>query len=389
VSNPTPPRPAHERWADRFVQADAALTFDDVLLVPSYSESMPKDVDVTTQLTPRIRLKIPVLSSAMDTVTEARLATALALEGGLGVIHRNLPIEAQAAEVAKVKATRCDACEGAACDPRGRLLVGAAVGTGKDRAARVEALLAAGCDLVVVDTAHGHSRNVVEAVQELKRTFGSCEILAGNVATADGVTALVMAGADAVKVGIGPGSICTTRIVAGVGMPQLTAVLECAAAARRMGSRVVSDGGIQCSGDVVKALAAGAHAVMLGNLFAGVDEAPGDAVLLQGRSYKIYRGMGSLGAMAQGSKDRYFQEGVASEKLVPEGVEGRVPAKGPLARTLAQLVGGLRAGMGYLGCPGVEALRTRPRFVRITNAGLAESHVHHVTVPPETADSSR
>ncbi len=469
------------------------LTFDDVLLVPAESEVLPRQVEIETTLGRGIRLATPLLSAAMDTVTEARTAIAMAQEGGLGVVHKNLDPESQAAEVVKVKkyesgmvadpvtveanaslrevvelmrrheiggipvtrggklagiithrdlrfeknldqpvervmttklvtaregVTQAEAQEllhqhriekllvvddrqnlrglvtikdiektrqhpRAAKDARGRLLCAAAVGVDESRDRRVEALVAAGCDLVVVDTAHGHSRGVLDAVRAIRKRYPELPLMAGNVATADGCQALVDAGADAVKVGVGPGSICTTRVVAGVGVPQLTALDDCVRVAQRAGAAIVSDGGIKYSGDVVKALAAGASAVMIGSLFAGTEEAPGDVVLYQGRSYKTYRGMGSIGAMRQGSRDRYFQSDVEPDKLVPEGIEGRVPYKGSLAMNVHQLVGGLRSGMGYVGCRNLAELRTKARFVKITHAGLRESHVHDVIITQE------
>ncbi|HET6437739.1 MAG TPA: IMP dehydrogenase [Anaeromyxobacter sp.] len=471
-----------------------ALTFDDVLLLPAESDVLPRSVEVSTRLTRNLSLNIPVVSAAMDTVTEARMAIAMAAAGGLGFIHKNLSIEDQATQVVKVKKyesavvtdpvtiepeapihravalmrehgvsgipvvqrgravgilTNRDlrfeknleqrveqvmtrdlitAREGvtieqakellhrhriekllvvnesfelkglitikdiekiqkhphAAKDRNGRLLCGAAVGVGADREARIAALIKAGVDVVAVDTAHGHSRAVTEAVRDTKATFKGLELVAGNVATGEAAEALCKAGVDAVKVGVGPGSICTTRMVAGVGVPQITAVDECARAAERHGVPVISDGGVKFSGDLVKALAAGAASVMIGSLLAGTEEAPGDVILYQGRSYKSYRGMGSLGAMKQGSRDRYFQGEVTdAEKLVPEGIEGRVPYKGSLEMNIYQLVGGLRAGMGYLGCKNIAELRTKPRFVRISPAGLRESHVHDVIIEKE------
>ncbi len=473
-----------------------ALTFDDVLLLPGQSNVVPRDCDVKTQLTERITLQIPLVSSAMDTVTEAATAICMARAGGLGFIHKNLSIEEQAKEVHKVKkaesgmvvdpvvvhpdeklrralevmrahaisglpvvqegrpigiltnrdirfernldqpvralmtsklvtvpeGTAIDACKEllhqhrieklivvdahgrmkglitvkdiaqaeshpyAAKDELGRLRVGAAVGVGDDREARVQALLNAGCDVVAIDTAHGHSRGVIDAVVATRKTFPSAQLIAGNVATKEAYVALVQAGADGVKVGIGPGSICTTRVVAGVGVPQVTAISECAKAAAKLGKPIIGDGGIKYSGDVAKAIAAGAHIVMVGSLFAGADEAPGEIILFQGRSYKQYRGMGSLGAMQAGSKDRYFQSHVGAseaEKLVPEGIEGRVPYKGPLQQSILQLVGGLKAAMGYTGCHSIEELRSRARFVRISSAGLRESHVHDVIITKE------
>ena len=470
-----------------------ALTFDDVLLLPAESDVLPKQVDVGARLTRNVRLKIPLVSAAMDTVTEARTAIAMAQEGGLGFIHKNLTIQQQAMEVTKVKkyesgmvvdpvvidpeaklaqavelmgahqisgipvtrkgrlvgiltnrdirfeknleqkvadmmTTKLITCrEGismdeakdllhrnriekllvvddeynlrglitikdiektrqhpsAAKDKNGRLLVGAAVGVGPDRDERVSALLRAGCDVICVDTAHGHSRGVIESVRQLKSTFKGIELIAGNIATGEAAQALCEAGVDGVKVGIGPGSICTTRVVAGVGVPQISAVDACVRAAAKFGVPCISDGGIKYSGDIVKAIAAGADTVMIGSLFAGTEEAPGEVILYQGRSYKSYRGMGSLGAMKQGSKDRYFQEGAEESKLVPEGIEGRVPYKGTLAMNVHQLIGGLRAGMGYCGCRDIDELRTKAKFVRITSAGLRESHVHDVTVTQE------
>jgi len=471
-----------------------ALTFDDVLLLPAESEILPRQVDVAAQLTRNIRLKIPFVSAAMDTVTEARTAIAMAQSGGMGFIHKNLAPAQQALEVTKVKkyesgmvvdpvtiepeaklyqalelmrqhdisgipVTRKGRLVGivtnrdlrfeknleqrvedvmtrdlitcregisqdeakellhenriekllvvdekyelkglitikdiektrqfpnAAKDEHGRLLVGAAVGVGPDRDERVHALLRAGCDVICVDTAHGHSKAVIEAVRALRSNFKDMELVAGNVATGEGAAALCEAGVDAVKVGIGPGSICTTRVVAGVGVPQVSAVDACVRAASRFGVPCISDGGIKYSGDAVKAIAAGAHSVMIGSLFAGTEEAPGEVILYQGRSYKSYRGMGSMGAMRQGSKDRYFQAGEEdNQKLVPEGIEGRVPYKGPLAMNVFQLVGGLRSGMGYTGSRTLEELRTRAKFIRITQAGLRESHVHDVQVTQE------
>ncbi len=473
-----------------------ALTFDDVLLLPAYSEVLPRQVDTSTQLTRSIRLNIPLLSAAMDTVTEAKLAIALAQEGGMGIVHKNLTPARQAAEVRAVKKyesgvitdpitvpptmtvgevlkltranrisgvpvvdgkelvgivtsrdlrfeTRYDepvsrvmtpkdrlvtVKEGAsreeviaklhehriekvlvvnggfqlrgmitvkdiqkskdfpmACkDERGSLRVGAAVGTGGDTEERVSALVEAGVDLVVVDTAHGHSKGVLDRVSWIKKTWPDLQVIGGNIATGDAALALVKAGADGVKVGIGPGSICTTRVVAGVGVPQIGAVMSVAAALKDRGIPLISDGGIRYSGDFAKALAAGAYTVMVGSMLAGTEEAPGEVELWQGRSYKSYRGMGSMGAMAQGSKDRYFQDTTAEvEKLVPEGIEGRVAYKGPMSAIVHQMVGGLRASMGYTGCQNMEELRTRTKFVKITSAGMRESHVHDVTIVKE------
>jgi IMP dehydrogenase len=471
------------------------LTFDDILLVPAGSSVLPRTTDVSTRLTRRIELRIPLVSAAMDTVTESRTAIAMAQEGGIGIVHKNLSVEAQAAEVATVKkfesgmvadpltvhpeqtiraalevmhkshisglpVTRGGRLVGIltnrdlrfethldrpvaevmtkdnlvtarpgvtleeakdilhrhriekllvvddqqrliglitvkdiekttqfpnACkDERGRLRVGAAVGVGADREARIEALMRAGVDVLCVDTAHGHSQNVIEAVRAIKRDHPALEVIAGNVGTGEGAQALIKAGADAVKVGMGVGSICTTRIISGVGMPQVTAILDAARAAQDAGVPVIGDGGIRFSGDVVKSLASGAQAVMIGSLFAGTEESPGETVLYQGRTYKMYRGMGSIGAMTAGSRDRYFQELEEDEmKLVPEGIEGRVPYKGTLSSNIYQLVGGIRAGMGYLGCRTLDELRQKSRFVRITAAGHRESHVHDVIVTKE------
>ncbi len=471
-----------------------ALTFDDVLLVPAESSVLPTDVDVATRLTTGIRLNIPLLSAAMDTVTEADTAIRIAREGGIGIVHKNASVEAQALEVYKVKKaesgivvdpvtigpdrlvkdaldlmrahhisglpvvdgekrpvgilTRRDlrfernleqrvsdvmtkklvtvpesvsaqqsiellhkhrieklvVIDGAgrikglitindleqaeehplaAKDSMGRLMVGAAVGVGPDREARVAALVAAGCDVVCIDTAHGHSRGVLQAVAATRKKWPKLELIAGNVATAHGANALVEAGVNAVKVGVGPGSICTTRIVAGVGMPQLTAIADCVLAASGRGVPVIADGGVKHSGDVAKAIAAGAETVMIGSLFAGTDEAPGEIILYQGRSYKTYRGMGSIGAMRAGSSDRYFQGGRAETKLVPEGIEGRVPYKGPLRESIYQLVGGLRSAMGYTGCATIGEMRQNARFVKMSSQGLRESHVHDVIITKE------
>ncbi len=475
---------------------EEGLTFDDLLLVPSFSEIMPSDVEVSTYITPSIKLNIPLISAAMDTVTEAKTAICMAQEGGLGIIHRNMDVEGQAQEVEKVKKSESGMIvdpivispdhqirdvldlmamyrisgipvtkgkklvgiitnrdlrfetnleqkvedvmtkdnlvtveEGisleeskrvlhkhkiekllvvdhdynlkglitikdiekvikypAACkDSLGRLRVGAAVGVGPDRDARVDALLKAGCDVIVLDTSHGHSKNVIESVKAIKSTFKSAQLVAGNVATEEGAKALIDAGCDAVKIGVGPGSICTTRIVAGVGVPQITAIMGAAKVARKRGVPIVADGGVKYSGDITKALAAGSDVVMIGNLFAGTDETPGEMVLYQGRTYKMYRGMGSLDVMQQGkTRDRYsVREDEIESKIVPEGIEGRVPYRGLLSFTLHQLVGGLRSGMGYLGCHNLEDLRTKSRFVRITNAGLRESHVHDVMITKE------
>lgn len=350
-----------------------ALTFDDVLLIPNYSEVLPAQVSLETRLTRRLSLKAPVLSAAMDTVTEARMAIALGREGCLGVIHKNLSVEDQAAEVAQVK--------------QAGLLAGAAVGVGEEGLQRARALVQAGCDVLFVDSAHGHSRGVLDAVKRFKQEFGSqVDVVGGNVATADGTLALIEAGADAVKVGIGPGSICTTRVVAGVGVPQLYAISEAVSVAKARGVPIIADGGIKLSGDITKALAAGADTVMLGSLLAGTEESPGEVLEVSGKRFKSYRGMGSMGAMERGAgaKDRYFQGEVKeSKKLVPEGIEGRVAYRGTLAENLHQLLGGLRSGMGYCGSASVKELQDKARFVRISGAGLIESHPHDITLERE------
>jgi len=489
---------------------ELALTFDDVMLLPAASDVLPKDAEFQVELCEGLELRIPIISAAMDTVTESKLAIALAQEGGIGVIHRNISIEAQADEVDRVKrsesgmintpitmrpgqkisealsvmesyhisgvpiteeerlvgiltnrdvrfesnldrpvselmtksdlitvseGTTLEESKGmlhkhriekllvvdenynlkglitlkdiekvrrypkSAKDAYGRLRVAAAVGISADSKDRVAALVKAGADLLVLDSAHGHSKRVLMAVEAIKKEFPDVNLMAGNVATAQGTRDLISAGADIIKVGVGPGSICTTRVVAGVGVPQLTAVASCAAAAEEKGKKIVSDGGIKFSGDIVKALAGGAHAVMIGSLFAGVDESPGEKVLYQGRTYKVYRGMGSVGAMGSGiSRDRYFQdaqngyedgEHFSDTKLVPEGVEGRVPYKGSISATIFQLMGGVAAGMGYTGCRNIEELRQNAEFIQITSAGLRESHVHDVFVTREAPNYQR
>jgi len=472
------------------------LTFDDVLLLPSLSSIMPKDIDVSTYLTNAIKLNIPLLSAAMDTVTEAKTAICIAQEGGIGIIHRNMGIEEQAQEVEKVKksesgmivdpitispdrkikdvldlmaryrisgipVTRGKKLAGIitnrdlrfetnfeekvenvmtkenlvtvkegisleeskkmlhkhkiekllvvdenfnlrglitikdiekmrkfpySCkDHLGRLRVGAAVGVSKDRDARVEALLRAGCDVIAIDTAHGHSENVIESVREIKKNFKDVQLIAGNIATKEGCEALIKAGCDGVKIGVGPGSICTTRIIAGIGVPQITAIFEVSKSAKKHGIPIIADGGIKFSGDITKALAAGADTVMIGNLFAGADESPGETVLYQGRTYKVYRGMGSLEAMKEGkTRDRYcIDEDEIESKIVPEGIEGRVPYRGSLSICINQLIGGIKAGMGYVGCQNLKELQENGRFIRITSAGLRESHVHDVIITKE------
>ncbi len=379
-----------------------ALTFDDVLLQPAFADFLPHEAALETTLQsqpprgssahhsaakrpdrPFLKLHLPLLSSAMDTVTEAPMAIAMASVGGLGVVHKNLPPAVQAGEIAHVKAVHVDKAQHphASTDHAGRLIVAAAVGVSDDLDERARLLVEAGVDALVVDTAHGHSKGVVDAVRKLRNAYPKLLLIAGNVATAAGCEALADAGADAVKVGVGPGSICTTRIVAGVGVPQLTAISDCAAAAEATGVTLIADGGIRHSGDIVKAIAAGAHAVMIGGLLAGTEEAPGERFEDGGMLFKSYRGMGSVGAMGQGSRDRYGQAGVKDmQKLVPEGVEARVPYKGPVATLLHQLEGGLRAGMGYTGCRTIGALQRHTTFVRQSPQGLRESHVHDVVV---------
>ena len=343
-----------------------ALTFDDVLLKPQYSEVVPTEVDTASLFTPKIRLKIPVSSSAMDTVTESAMAIALGKTGGIGVIHKHSDIKAQAVAVEAVKAQK--------------LAAAAAVGVGADSKDRIAALVKAGVDVLVVDTAHGHSKRVIDTVKAIKKEYKKIEVVAGNIATGLAAKALIAAGADAVKVGIGPGSICTTRMVSGCGVPQITAIMDVVAACAKTKTPVIADGGIKFSGDIAKALAAGASSVMLGSLLAGTDESPGEVIDEKGRKFKSYRGMGSLGAMNQGSKDRYGQDKVVGGKLVPEGVEARVPYKGSVVNIIEQLVGGLRSGMGYSGAPTIKDLQKKAQFIRITNAGLRESHVHDVQI---------
>jgi IMP dehydrogenase len=485
-------------WENKFVKE--GLTFDDVLLIPAKSEVLPRDVDLRVQLSEKIKLNIPIISAGMDTVTEAELAIAMARQGGLGIIHKNMSIEQQADQVDKVKRSESGVITdpffltpehqvydaehlmgkyrisgvpivnneneqklvgiitnrdmrfiqdysmkiadvmtkenlvtapvgttlteaekilqkhkieklplvdengvlkglitikdiekviefpNSAKDAQGRLLVGAAVGVTKDTMKRVEMLVKASVDVIVVDTAHGHSKGVLDTVREIRKAYPELTIIAGNVATAEATRDLIEAGADIIKVGIGPGSICTTRVVAGVGVPQITAVYDCATEARKHGKAIIADGGIKYSGDIVKALAAGGHAVMLGSLLAGVSESPGETEIYQGRRFKVYRGMGSVAAMEKGSKDRYFQED--NKKFVPEGIEGRVPYKGPLADTIYQLVGGLRSGMGYCGARNLEELRENTQFIRMTGAGLRESHPHDIQITKEAPNYS-
>ncbi len=483
----------------RVENVEECLTFDDVLLVPAYSEILPNDVDVSTSLTRNIKLNIPLISAAMDTVTESSTAIAMAQEGGIGIIHRNLEIQDQTAEVKRVKKYEsgmivnpltvrpkhkvADALEimlkqnitglpvtkeddtllgivtfrdlrfeknldfnveqimtpkkrlitvgegttleeakellhkyrieklpvvdkefrlrglitmkdiekiekypTASKDRLGRLRCGAAVGVGPDREERIEALVQVGCDVIIIDTAHGHSKKVIDAVKSTKSSFPKVELIAGNIGTGEGADAVIKAGADGVKVGVGPGSICTTRVIAGIGVPQISAIQDVTRVAELHGIPVIADGGIKYSGDIVKAIAAGAHTVMIGNLFAGTDEAPGEVILFQGRTYKVYRGMGSIEAMKKGSRDRYAQnlgDEMIDSKLVPEGIEGRIPYRGPIGSTVYQLIGGLRAGMGYTGCGTIEELRSNGKFIKVTNAGLREGHVHDVIITKE------
>lgn len=359
------------------------LTFDDVLLVPAYSEVMPKEVNVKAKFSRNIELNIPIVSAAMDTVTEAKLAASLAQEGGIGVIHKNMSIEAQAAQVRAVKTAEIVG-KNACVDAQGRLRVAAGVGLTPDAAERVSALVEAGADAVVLDSAHGHSIGMLRKLQEIKSAFPGLDVIAGNVATGEAAEFLIEGGADGVKVGIGPGSICTTRIVAGIGMPQLTAVFDAAKAAAGTGVPVIADGGLRYSGDVVKALAAGGDCVMVGSMFAGTEEAPGDTIIDGDRKFKTYRGMGSVDAMKAGSADRYFQKDAEKNfsKLVPEGVVARVPYKGLLSEVVYQLMGGVRAGMFYCGAKDIEALH-HAGFVRITASGIKESHPHDVTITCE------
>ena len=368
-------------WETKF--AKQGITFDDVLLIPAESHVLPNEVDLSTQLAPNLKLNIPLISAGMDTVTEGKMAAAMAKMGGLGVIHKNLSIKAQADEVRLAKNTEITPEDKhAAVDANGKLLVAAAVGVTSDTFERAEALFEAGADAIVIDTAHGHSAGVLRKIKEIRDHFPHNTLIAGNVATAEGTRALFEAGVDVVKVGIGPGSICTTRVVAGVGVPQLTAVYDAANVAREFGKPIIADGGIKYSGDVVKALAAGGNAVMLGSMLSGTEEAPGDVQQgSDGRLVKSYRGMGSVGAMAQqhGSSDRYFQGGVnEANKLVPEGIEAVVSYKGTVRNVVYQILGGLRSGMGYCGAENIQKLIDTAQFVRISNAGLRESHPHDV-----------
>lgn len=367
--------------------AKKGLTFDDVLLIPAESHVLPNEVKLDTKLASNLQLHIPLISAGMDTVTEGNMAIAMAENGGLGVIHKNLSIEAQVEEVKKAKGKTVDPnLPHPAVDNQGRLLAAAAVGVTSDTFERAESLLEAGADAIVIDTAHGHSAGVLRKIKEIREHFPNATLIVGNVATGEGTAALFDAGVDVVKVGIGPGSICTTRIVAGVGVPQITAIYDAASVAQKYGKKIIADGGIKYSGDVVKALAAGGNAVMLGSMFSGTTEAPGTIFTNEGKQFKSYRGMGSVGAMSQqhGSSDRYFQGGVnEANKLVPEGVEALVPYKGDVSNIIYQIDGGLRAGMGYVGAGTIEELIENSQFVQITNAGLRESHPHDVQMAKE------
>lgn len=357
-----------------------AYTFDDLLLVPAKSEVVPAQVKLQTRLTDKITLNIPIVSAAMDTVTEDAMAIMLAKLGGMGFVHKNMPVEAQAAMIKAVKETEVESSfEDANIDPQGRLRVGAAVGVGESSLERVRALVDAGVDIVAVDSAHGHSQGVIDTVRMIRAEFPELDIVGGNIVTALGATDLIYAGANVIKVGVGPGSICTTRVVAGVGVPQLTAVNDVYSVARQYGVGVIADGGIKLSGDIAKALAAGGSCVMLGGLLAGTEETPGEVMEVFGKKVKGYVGMGSLSAMQRGSSDRYFQGGVSElKKLVPEGIEATVPFKGSIRDVIYQMLGGLRSGMGYCGCGTIEEMHQKAQFVKITGAGLRESHPHDV-----------
>ena len=359
-----------------------ALTFDDVLLVPKESDILPKDVNLERKLTKKITLKIPLISSPMDTITEHKMAIAMALCGGLGVVHKNMPLEMQAKEVESVKNfNEIENKNLSSVDKNGKLLVAAAIGISEDRYKRIEKIIEAGVDIIVIDTAHGHSQNVLKAIKEIKKLYSDIDVIAGNIATSEGAKALIDAGVDAIKIGIGAGSICTTRIIAGIGVPQLTAILDASQIAKKNNVGSIADGGIKYSGDIVKAFAVGADAIMAGGLFSSTYEAPGDVIIIDGKKYKPYRGMGSVGAMIQGSKDRYFQSEVINKsKFVPEGIEGVTEYKGHVADVIYQIIGGVRAGMGYVGAKNIDELQEKAEFVKITNQGLAESHVHDVKI---------
>ncbi|WP_338199418.1 IMP dehydrogenase [Lactobacillus rizhaonensis] len=378
-------------WTTKFVKE--GLTFDDVLLIPAESHVLPNEVDLHTQLAPNLKLNIPIISAGMDTVTEGAMAIAIALQGGLGVIHKNMSITAQAGEVANVKNVVVPSnITKAAVDDNNHLLAAAAIGVTSDTFERAEALIEKGADAIVIDTAHGHSAGVLRKIKEIREHFPDITLIAGNIATGDAARALFDSGVDIVKVGIGPGSICTTRVVAGVGVPQITAIYDAATAAREYHKPIIADGGMKYSGDIVKALAAGGNAVMLGSMLSGTTEAPGEIFESDGHKFKTYRGMGSVGAMAQahGSSDRYFQGGVnEANKLVPEGVEARVEYKGDVSDIVFQIIGGLRSGMGYVGAATIDDLRENAQFVKITNAGLRESHPHDVQITKKAPNYER
>ena len=365
------------------------LTFDDVLLIPQESDVLPNDVEISTRLTQKITIKAPVISASMDTVTESAMAIAIAEFGGIGIVHKNMSGIAQADEIAKIKKHKfiIDDSPNAATDSQGKLLAGAGIGVTTDMFERIELLMNAGVDVLVVDTAHAHSKNVIENVKKIRARYPNLQLIAGNVVSAKATAALIEAGANAIKVGIGPGSICTTRVIAGVGVPQITAIYNCAEAAKPYDIPVIADGGIKYSGDIVKAIAAGASSCMLGSILAGCEESPGEIEFINGRQHKAYRGMGSIAAMKLGSEDRYLQ--VGSKKFVPEGIEGIIPYKGKVFETLYQLIGGLRAGMGYCGCATIEQLREEGEFIEITSSGLMESHPHSVSISREAPNYKR
>jgi IMP dehydrogenase len=370
-------------------QLPLGLTFDDVLVIPGFADFMPNETDLSCRVSRHVKLNLPIVSAAMDTVTESAMAIAMARAGGLGFVHRNMTVERQVEEIRRVKESPVDTTlyPMAALDAQGRLLVGAAIGPG-GAVERADALIAAGADLLAIDTAHGHSKNVLDAIRALKAAHPTVDVVAGTVATAKAAEALIAAGADGVKVGVGPGSICTTRVVAGAGVPQITAIQWAAEACRKHGVPLIADGGLQFSGDLVKAIAAGADAVMLGSLLARTKESPGQEILLGGRMYKEYRGMGSLGALSNETNDRYAKSGTGAP-VVPEGIEGRIPLSGTVDDLLVQLVGGLRKGMGYAGLRTIEALKTEAQLVRITGAGVRESHPHDITITKEAPNYSR
>lgn len=359
------------------------LTFDDVLLIPQESDIVPNDVDISTKLTKNISINAPLISASMDTVTECEMGICMAKNGGIGIIHKNMSIERQAGEVRNVKQYKIDDEEypNASKDSKGRLLVGAGIGITDDILSRVDTLVKAEVDIIVVDTAHGHSKNVIKCIKDLVSKYPDLDIIAGNVVTPKATIALIEAGAHAIKVGVGPGSICTTRIVAGVGVPQITAIYNCAEAAKGSGIPIIADGGIKYSGDITKAIAAGASTCMLGNMLAGCEESPGDIEVYNGVKYKSYRGMGSVAAMKCGSEDRYLQ--VGSKKFVPEGIEGRIPYKGSASETIYQLLGGLRSGMGYCGSPTIKSLQENSEFIVVSSSGLHENHPHTISIIKE------